>query len=116
MSIKDTDTYYDGIVTKNILRGEVMHKIRIRFFESDTLKKIEAARVSFQALVIDEKKKFEDEVRRQMHNAYAGIVCASCGKNVFRGEGTWVHGNNGKAYCLEPCWSDISKQKEVVGK
>jgi len=51
---------------------------------------------------------FDTHVRKAMHNAYAGIVCAVCGKNVYRGENEigWVHGNGGKAYCLKPCWND----------
>lgn len=53
------------------------------------------------------RSSFDSEVRKAIHNAYAGIVCASCGKNVFRGEGTWVHGNGGKAYCLNPCWKEL---------
>lgn len=49
---------------------------------------------------------FDSRVRKAIHGAYAGIVCVVCGKNVFRGEGTWVHGNGGKAYCLDPCWKE----------
>lgn len=57
------------------------------------------------------RDEFESQVRKAIHGAYAGIVCTVCGQNVFRGEGEWVHGNGGKAYCLEPCWKNKDKEK-----
>lgn len=67
-------------------------------------------------LEIPKKPKFEElkqeELQRIMHGAYAGIVCAVCGNNVFRGEGEWIHGNGGRAYCLKTCWNRRNEGEE----
>lgn len=73
---------------------------------------IEQIHKEFKRQVETEKLNIKDEYRRMIHNAYAGIVCDECGKNVFRGEGTWVHGNGGKAYCLDPCWKKVTQENK----
>ena len=71
---------------------------------TDLAKEIAVAKALALHDIDKQRDEFEKQVRKAIHGAYAGIVCAVCGKNVYRGEGTWVHGNGGKAYCLKPCW------------
>lgn len=75
-----------------------------------TLDQIADEKTKLIKLIKDERESFTEQVRKASHNAYAGIVCDVCKKNVYRGEGTWVH-SNGKAYCLEPCWVKRDKKE-----
>lgn len=74
--------------------------------KTDPLAELEKKTQQSIARIESATKGFEETVRKATHNAYAGIVCAVCGKNVFSNTGTWVH-SDGKAYCLEPCWRDL---------
>lgn len=89
-------------------------QLPFRLVRQDTLREITRATIGFTNLVERERESFEGLVRKAKHNAYAGIVCESCKKNVFRGEGEWVHGNGGKAYCLKPCWQNLKKEKNII--
>lgn len=88
--------------------------IHIRFpfaiVRTNQAEEIRKAKSEMLSAMKEERRSFEVEVRKAIHGAYAGIVCASCGKNVFRGEkdNNWVHGNGGKAYCLNPCWKELN--------
>ena len=89
-------------------------KFRLPFtvIRRDLLQEIKAERASFDRMMASEKENLQAEYRKMLHGAYAGIVCDVCKKNVFRGEVTWVHGNGGKAYCLDPCWKDLTKESK----
>lgn len=80
-----------------------------RILRTDSALAIEQTRDAAIADIKKERREFETQVRAAIHGAYAGILCTTCGQNVFRGEGMWVHGNGGKAYCLEPCWRELKK-------
>lgn len=86
--------------------------IRLPFvvIRRNDLEDMKQIRSDFESLAKKESENLKAEYQKMIHGAYAGIVCDTCGKNVFRGEGTWVHGNGGKAYCLEPCWKKLVKE------
>lgn len=62
----------------------------------------------FEKAMDRKSSEFDVKVRKAIHNAYAGIVCDKCGKNVYSEEG-WMHTAD-KAYCWPKCWHEHVKE------
>lgn len=68
-------------------------------------KRIKDLEHSIESLQNNMKLDYQRELQKIVFSAQKGIICDTCGTNVYSNTGTWVH-SEGKAYCLKPCWSD----------